>query len=265
MLNVMTWLRSVVVVMAVGALAIGCGSSAGAEQTPLPESTCESADACMKECSEGTTANACERAGTKKCALYDGARCNDVAAVHETFAKLLGRTSPSMAARHKTSASDHYRKACSFGVRKACGGQPDTSKGSRVVVPPSGTLPRPPGLKNPFAKRAPSQPPSLSRVKIVPLRALERLRTAGSQSIEPPRLVKDEMRRNGDKQIITSVKVCIDKFGIVSGQMSLTPTKYMRYETKIRRKINGWRFRPYKENGARHAACTVYTFIYRSR
>jgi len=257
-------------------VSVACGTSSsdnGTRSRALVASSCDSAETCLAECKAGTTSDACERAGSKTCAANDGKRCKDVGTVHGIFAKLLAHGSPSMSARHKQTAEDHLKKACASGEKDACGSG-DGPPGI-VVAPKNGTsLPKPtpadPQIKDPFARRGrrggpPVRPGTRSGKRIVPRRALERLRLSGDVNIEPPNAVKDEMRRNGDKQIITSVKVCIDKRGGVAQHMTLQPTRYMRYELKIGRKIKQWRYRPYRENGAIHEACTVYTFIYRSR
>lgn len=237
-------------------LVASCGSSGadGGGNEKRVDSRCDTADRCLELCDKQTTNDACQRAADKRCAGRMGESCNDVATVHAIFARMLDRMSPAQAARHKVVADEHREKACRYGVATACA--------PTIVRPPPTT---PPDLKNPFARPPPPRRlPAPTNLKIVPRRAIERLRIAGSEKIDPPASVRARMRRSGDRQIITSIKVCIDTTGRVSSQKRLTPTRYYRYEVRLTRLIGQWRFRPYTENGARYPACTIYTFIYTS-
>src|SRR5690606_35551564 len=132
------------------------------------------------ECARGSTADACQRAGQKKCALYDGERCRDVALVHTIIARMLRDHAPDSAARHRVEAKDHARKACDYGLALACEGVlTKTRPLPGPVTPPA--VPPPPTRANPF-----SQPHAAAAPRIVPTRALEVLRLRGTKVIDPP-------------------------------------------------------------------------------
>gem|GEM_PF-5270969 len=221
------------------AMALGCGSSSASDSTRVARSAshCDTAEACLKLCGKQTTSDACQRAADKRCSAHTGEGCNDVARVNRIFAVLLARAAPTRAAHHKATADENVEKACRYGVATACKTQ---------IVRPA--PPRP--------------PPPTTGLMIVSKHAFEHLRLSGSDNIDPPRSVREAMRRDGKKQLITLIKVCIDTSGAISSQKRLTPTRYYRYEVKLRRLIGQWRFRPYTEHGRRHPACTVYTFYY---
>lgn len=230
------------------AMALGCGSSSAGDSTRVARSAshCDTAEACLQLCGKQTTSDACQRAADKRCAAHTGESCNDVARVNRIFAVLLARAAPTRSAHHKATADENAEKACRYGVATACKTQ---------IVRPAPPTPRP----NPFAK---PPPPPTTGLKIVSKLALEHLRIRGTDNIDPPRSVQQAMRRDGKKQLITLIKVCIDTSGAISSQKRLTPTRYYRYEVKLRRLIGQWRFRPYTEHGRRHPACSVYTFYY---
>ena len=105
---------------------------------------------------------------------------------------------------------------------------------------------------------APDEPPV-----IIPANLIEGKLVAGNKQITPPDTVKLEMANQDQKQLITSVRMCLDKRGSVTSIERIKSSGYLAYDSKIEREMNGWRYEPYKVNGKAIPVCTAITFIYR--
>lgn len=104
-------------------------------------------------------------------------------------------------------------------------------------------------------------PPPPDEPKIVPQVALEASRISGEQQIRPPNDVAIQINRES-KRVTATVKMCLSKGGSVSNLNMLKSSGYPAYDAKIKSKMRGWKYSPFKVNGKPAPVCTSVTFIY---
>ena len=95
---------------------------------------------------------------------------------------------------------------------------------------------------------------------LVPPRALEPLRVAGTPHIAPP---PTEVDRIPSKQsAAASFKVCINADGHIASTSLLRPSPLPRWNRLLFEAIRAWDFRPLELGGQPTAACTAVTFVF---
>lgn len=105
-------------------------------------------------------------------------------------------------------------------------------------------------------------PPPASEPTIVPQKALEAQRIAGSTQIQPPNDVNIQIRRSG-KTAVGVFKMCLTDGGSIKSVRKLKSTGHPSYDAKLTREMRKWKYRPFKVNGRAVPVCTSVTFIYK--
>lgn len=108
-------------------------------------------------------------------------------------------------------------------------------------------------------------PPEPKKPQIVQQQALEAQRLSGEKNIQPPDTVKTTIKRDGKSRVVGVVKMCLTAGGRVKSLKMIKKTGYPKYDTKIRAKMNQWKYRPFKVNGRAVPVCSAVTFIYTQR
>jgi protein TonB len=119
------------------------------------------------------------------------------------------------------------------------------------------------GLPGGVINKPPPPPPPPAKPQIVPQVAVEQKRIAGEKQIEPDDGTKMQMQRDGQNQVVASVKMCLAANGNVSSLNMLKSSGYPAYDRKISGKMRQWRYQPFIVNGKAVPVCTSVTFIYR--
>lgn len=116
----------------------------------------------------------------------------------------------------------------------------------------------------PSPRRGPGTAAGGAGARIVPRQVLEGQRVAGEKAIVPDRPDKVTLARTGDARVVTTLKMCLDVSGKVSGVTFLKRSGLPDYDAKLQATIlNTWRYRPFVVDGKAVPVCTSVTFIYR--
>jgi len=105
-------------------------------------------------------------------------------------------------------------------------------------------------------------PPPPPKVQTVAPQALEAQRIAGDKDIRPDDVTKTEIQRSGKTRVVVPVKLCVSEGGAVKSVNILRPSGFNAYDAKIKREMQGWRYRPFMVNGKAAPVCTAVTLIY---
>jgi protein TonB len=108
----------------------------------------------------------------------------------------------------------------------------------------------------------PPPPPPPPKVETVTPQALEAQRIAGDKNISPDDVTKTEISRSGKTRIVIPVKLCVSEKGTVKSVNILKPSGFSSYDSKIKREMQGWKYRPFMVNGKAAPVCTAITLIY---
>jgi TonB family protein len=104
-----------------------------------------------------------------------------------------------------------------------------------------------------------AEPPAM-----VGARLIEGYRIAGDPQIPPPASVRAQMARNGQRQAVGRIQMCLGADGAVRSLRVLRPTGHPAYDSLLTDRMREWRYRPYRTAGGEPVpVCTVVTFIYR--
>jgi len=106
-------------------------------------------------------------------------------------------------------------------------------------------------------------PPVQEKPQIVPQVVLKEYRLSGESDIKPPESVKNLMVKQAMSKTVGTVKMCLSKGGSVQSVRVLKSTGFDDYDATIVRKMQQWKYRPFKVNGKAVPVCTSVTFIYR--
>lgn len=99
----------------------------------------------------------------------------------------------------------------------------------------------------------------------VPPTLLEGARIAGDKQVLPDDEDKLAIQASGQNRVIGSFKMCLDVAGVPVEIVRLKSTGYPRYDEKIHRAMETWRYRPYLVDGVAKVVCTAVTFVYSQR
>jgi TonB family protein len=104
-----------------------------------------------------------------------------------------------------------------------------------------------------------AEPPSLAPSIV------EARRIRGEPQIVPPDVVKIVMVQRKRRQLVASVKLCLDVAGVPSSLTMLKSSGYRDYDRHIRETMQAWRYSPFTVDGAPAPVCTAVTFVYSQR
>lgn len=119
------------------------------------------------------------------------------------------------------------------------------------------------GLPGGVINKPPPPPPPPEKPQIVPQVAVEQKRVAGEKNIIPDEATKLQIKRDGQTQVVATVKMCLSIEGGVQSLSMLKSSGYPAYDRKIESKMREWRYQPFIVNGKAVPVCTSITFIYR--
>lgn len=88
------------------------------------------------------------------------------------------------------------------------------------------------------------------------------LRIAGQTQVHPDQVTQNQMIRDGAGQVEAVVKLCIAADGGVGSTRLLRSTRYAEYDAALVAAVAGWRYQPYRLNGAAVPACSTVRFVY---
>jgi hypothetical protein len=125
-----------------------------------------------------------------------------------------------------------------------------------VGVPP----PPPPGPQDRIVPRAPPPPP-----KVVSPMTLESYRTSGDKNIHPDEATKRAMARADVEQVSASIKLCVDRTGLVSTVKLVNGTGFEAYDARLMAGVRTWTYRPVLVDGVAADVCSVLAIIYSQR
>jgi TonB family protein len=120
---------------------------------------------------------------------------------------------------------------------------------SGLPVPPLPAPPLPgPGVETPPAELLPD--------------ALAGIRISSERSIPPDDVTITQMRRMGSGPVTSSFQLCLNARGAVTGIVMLESSGFPRYDAKVQREMQQWRFKPYRFRGRPAAICAPFAFRY---
>jgi periplasmic protein TonB len=119
------------------------------------------------------------------------------------------------------------------------------------------------GLPGGVINKPPPPPPPPEKPQVVPQVAIEAKRVAGEKNIIPDESTKLQIKRDGQTQVVATVKMCLTTGGAVSSLNMLKESGYPAYDRKIESTMREWRYQPFVVNGKAVPVCTSVTFIYR--
>jgi cysteine-rich repeat protein len=99
-------------------------------------------------------------------------------------------------------------------------------------------------------------------IHTVPPSVLAGLRVSGETQVHPDEITQKQMIRDGASRVAAVVKLCIAPDGSVGSTHLLVPTKYAAYDAALVAAVAGWRYQPYRLDGAPVAACSTVRFVY---
>ena len=117
-----------------------------------------------------------------------------------------------------------------------------------------------PGIAAAPPPRLPNRSP-----QIVPAKLFDGTRVSGDSQIRPPDEVRVALHAEGKTQLVTTVKMCLDRRGRVSRLWLIKSSEYDAYDQRILEAMRSWIYRPYLVNGEPIPVCTAITFLYRVR
>jgi TonB family protein len=101
--------------------------------------------------------------------------------------------------------------------------------------------------------------------EFVPPDVARGLRTRGNTQIFPSDGDKDAMSRNGDKQVMALIKLCLDTRGEVTSLSVGKSSGYPDYDQRFIDEMRDWQYKPYSVDGKPVPVCGMVTFVYRVR
>ena len=107
----------------------------------------------------------------------------------------------------------------------------------------------------------PDTPPPLE----VKRELVEGRRIAGTTAILPDESTLVEMRRRGVVETTASFRLCLGTDGVPTEVRRLSSTCFPRYDERMRKTIETWRYSPYSVDGIPKDVCTEIRFLYRVR
>jgi TonB family protein len=96
----------------------------------------------------------------------------------------------------------------------------------------------------------------------VPPSVLAGLRISGQIQIHPDEVTQNQMIRDGAGRVEARIKLCITADGSVGATQLLASTRYAAYDAALVAAVAGWRYQPYRLNGAAVPACSTVRFVY---
>jgi TonB family protein len=88
------------------------------------------------------------------------------------------------------------------------------------------------------------------------------LRISGQTQVHPDQVTQNQMIRDGAGKAEAVVKLCIAADGSVGSTRLLRSTRYAEYDAALVAAVAGWRYQPYRLNGAAVPACSTVRFVY---
>jgi cysteine-rich repeat protein len=88
------------------------------------------------------------------------------------------------------------------------------------------------------------------------------LRISGETQVHPDDITQTQMIHDGVSRVAGVVKLCIAADGSVGLTRMLASTKYAAYDAALVAAVTGWRYQPYRLDGAPVAACSTVRFVY---
>ncbi len=108
----------------------------------------------------------------------------------------------------------------------------------------------------------PPPPPPPAKVENVAPTALEAMRISGDKNIVPEDVTKTEIQRSGKSRLVIPVKICLSATGAVKSVSVMKSSGFPKYDAKIKREMQTWKYRPFKVNGKAAPVCSAITLIY---
>lgn len=88
------------------------------------------------------------------------------------------------------------------------------------------------------------------------------LRISGKSGIYPEDITVAQMQRLVAGSITSSFQLCLDASGAVTGVVMLESSGFPRYDARVQREMQGWRFEPYRVRGRPVATCAPFANLY---
>jgi TonB family protein len=99
-------------------------------------------------------------------------------------------------------------------------------------------------------------------VRTVASSVLAGLRISGETQVHPDEITQNQMIRDGASRVVAVVNLCIGTEGSVRSTRLVVPTKYTAYDAALVAAVAGWRYEPYRLDGAPVPACSTVRFVY---
>ena len=108
----------------------------------------------------------------------------------------------------------------------------------------------------------PPPPPPPAKIETVTPQALEAQRISGDKNITPDDVTKTEIQRSGKSKLVVPVKLCVTETGRVKSVHVLKSSGFSAYDSKIKKEMGAWKYRPFTVNSKAVPVCTAITLIY---
>ena len=74
-----------------------------------------------------------------------------------------------------------------------------------------------------------------------------------------------QMGRDGRDRVRATIKLCLDKKGLVQRVSLLSSSGYDAYDRRLMSEMKSWRYRPYTVAGTPTPVCSPVVFVYALR
>lgn len=104
--------------------------------------------------------------------------------------------------------------------------------------------------------------PPPPRTATVAPSVLQGLRLSGDTQVHPSASTQAMMLRDGNNRVDGNVKLCLSTTGSIASVSLVKSTRYPEYDAALLAAVHGWRYAPYRVNGAPVQACSLVRFVY---
>lgn len=104
--------------------------------------------------------------------------------------------------------------------------------------------------------------PPPPRTATVAPSVLQGLRLSGDTQVHPSASTQSMMLRDGNNRVDGNVKLCLSTTGSIASVTLVKSTRYPEYDAALLAAVHGWRYAPYRVNGAPVQACSLVRFVY---
>lgn len=105
--------------------------------------------------------------------------------------------------------------------------------------------------------------PQLPQLPTVALAEFNAHILAGGAKVVPDDADRRTLLEREILKVVTTIELCVDTAGNVSGVRLLSSSGLPDYEAKIQRELATWRYAPFTIDGQLSPACSTITFVYK--